>query len=186
MKDTFLTRILLALALLFSSALAAQDDNLEYKVKAGYLYNFTKFITWPDLKAPSFNLCLVGQDPFGTVIIPIETKTAFAKPIKVIRLDDAGMQSKVGSIADCQILYIDSANALKKALATIKSDAQNTGILLVGSGEEFAAAGGMIAFVNREGRIKLQINQDAVRQSGLKISAKLLEIAELVEGQSND
>jgi YfiR/HmsC-like len=57
---------------------------------------------------------------------------------------------------------------------------------LGGSGEEFAAAGGMIAFVNREGRIKLQINQDAVRQSGLKISAKLLEIAELVEGQSND
>ena len=128
MKDTILTRTLLALALLFSSSLVAEDGNLEYKVKAGYLYNFTKFITWPDLKTPSFNLCLIGQDPFGAVIDPIEAKTAFAKPIKVIRLDNAGLQSKSTPIADCQILYVDSANAIKTALVNIKSDAQNTGI----------------------------------------------------------
>ena len=186
MKARFLIRTLFALALLFSSCLEAEDDNLEYKVKAGYLYNFTKFITWPDLKSPRFNLCLLGTDPFGAVIDPIETKTAFAKPIKVIRLDETGFLSNAGSVVDCQILYLGSGNAIKAALTKLKPDLKRTGILLVGSGEEFAAAGGMIAFVNREGRIKLQINQEAVKQTGLKISAKLLEIAELVGGQSND
>ncbi len=89
MKDTFLIRTLLGAALLFSSCLAADDGNLEYKVKAGYLYNFTKFVTWPESKSPTFNLCLLGSDPFGDAIDPIEEKSAFARPIKVIRLDEA-------------------------------------------------------------------------------------------------
>ena len=34
--------------LLFSQSLYAEDTTVEYKIKAGYLYNFTKFVTWAD------------------------------------------------------------------------------------------------------------------------------------------
>ena len=44
----------------------------------------------------------------------------------------------------------------------------------------------MIGFVNRQGKIKLQINLKMLQQSDLKISAKLLEVAELVGGENND
>jgi YfiR/HmsC-like len=186
MKDTFLTRLLLSMVLLFSSCLSADDGNLEFKVKAGYLYNFTKFVTWPEIKSPTFNLCLLGRDPFGDVIGPIEEKSAFARPIKLIRLGEMEIISNSSPLAECHIVYASNAGNLKTVFANMKPSLNITGILVVGSGEDFTAVGGMIGFVNRDGRIKLQINMHAIKQTGLKLSAKLLEIAELVKDGSDD
>jgi YfiR/HmsC-like len=181
MKDTFLIRVMLCLALLFSGRLAADYGDLEFKVKASYLYNFTKFVTWPQIKASTFNLCILGIDPFGANIDPIEKKSAFTLPIKVIRLDEAKFMSNPGLISDCHILYVRGISKQKTIFETFKTSPQKTGTLVVGEGETFAAEGGMIGFVYRNGKIKLQINLQSVRQSGLKISAKLLEIAELIK-----
>lgn len=59
------------------------------------------------------------------------------------------------------------------------------GILTVSEISQFVKKGGMIGFVVRNGKVKLQINIDHAKQAGLVISAKLLEIAELVEGGGN-
>jgi YfiR/HmsC-like len=183
MKDTFLSRTLLCFALLFSGCLSADDGSLEYKIKAGYLYNFTKFITWPELKSPSFNLCLLGNDPFGVVIAPIEKKSAFSLPIRVIRLDEL-VNSNLATL--CHILYISGASNKKAFFEKMMASPQNIGTLVVGEGDAFAADGGMIGFVNRNGKIKLQINLLSVKRTGLKISAKLLEIAEIIKDESHD
>lgn len=64
----------------------AQNDSIEYKIKAGYLYNFTKFITWPEDGAAAFNLCILGEDPFKSIIDPIKKRTVKNKPIQLFRL----------------------------------------------------------------------------------------------------
>ena len=56
-------------------------------------------------------------------------------------------------------------------------------VLIVGEGQEFAAEGGMIAFVLSEGKIAFHINQASVERSGLKASAKLLQLAKLVHSE---
>jgi hypothetical protein len=66
------------------------------------------------------------------------------------------------------------------------SDQNVNNTLVVGESEEFIEQGGMIGFVNKQGKIKLQINLKTIKQSGLKVSAKLLEVAELVKGDNND
>jgi YfiR/HmsC-like len=185
MKDTFLTRALLCLAFLFSNCLASDDGNLEYKVKAGYLYNFTKFVTWPHIKSTSFNLCLLGNDPFGAVIDPIEDKSAFDLPIKVLRLREADFLS-ASLKADCHIIYVSATNGLKIIFEKIQSSPYKRKTLVVGESEAFTAQGGMIGFVKRDSRIKLQINLQAAKQTDLKISAKLLEVAELIKEKSHD
>jgi hypothetical protein len=58
--------------------------------------------------------------------------------------------------------------------------------LTVGESNGFAMQGGMIDFVNREGKIKLQLNLKKSKQSDLKISAKFIEVAEIVEGDNCD
>ncbi len=73
--------------LLFAPALGAEDASVEYKIKAGYLYNFTKFITWPEERNPTFNICIIGKDPFGAIIDPIEQRTAMDRPIKLLRTE---------------------------------------------------------------------------------------------------
>jgi YfiR/HmsC-like len=187
MKDTCLIRILLSLAMLFSICLAIADDaNLEFKIKAGYLYNFTKFITWPESNDSTFNLCLLGNDPFGGIIEPIEKKSAFAKPIRIIRLDETGFLSGSDLKSDCHILYVSNSNNPKTVFEKIQANPNKGGTLVVGEGENFAAKGGMIGFVRRDSKIKLQINLQSVKQTHLKISAKLLEIAELVKESSYD
>lgn len=159
---------------------ASDDYSVEYKIKAGYLYNFTKFVTWPEDKDKNFNLCILGDDPFGDLINPIEQRSAFGRSIKLFRLDslEKGLH--------CHLLFASSSintNLFKKNIL-ITQDFDKT--LTVGDGKGFASQGGMIGFVNRDGKIKLQINLAAIRQSGLKVSAKLLEVAELVEESKHD
>lgn len=172
--------VFFSVVLLLSQQVIADDANVEYKVKAGYLYNFTKFITWPEDRYETFNLCIVGEDPFGTLIDPIEQRTAFGRPIKLFRTNSLNKKQH------CHILFLNGSikdKLLIKGMLVI--DDTHTS-LTVGESEGFAAQGGMISFVNRLGKIKLQINLKALQQSGLKISAKLLEVAELIDGKNND
>ncbi len=168
------------IVLLFSQQVFAEDTNVEYKVKAGYLYNFTKFITWPETKSETFNICIVGEDPFGDLINPIEQRTAFGLPIKLFRFN------RINQAQHCHILFIGSS--IKDTLLFKDTLVVHDVIkaLTIGESDGFASQGGMIGFINREGKIKLQINLKVLQQSDLKISAKLLEVAELVEGESNE
>lgn len=162
---------------MFSQLLGAEDISVEYKIKAGYLYNFTKFVTWPEDIAETFNLCIMGDDPFGELIDPIEQRSAFGRPIKLFRFDSFGSAEKH---PHCHILFVSSSIEDK----SVVRDVDKT--LTVGESKEFAVQGGMINFVNRQGNIKLQINLKTIKRSGLKVSAKLLEVAEVVKGANND
>lgn len=160
---------------MFSQSLCADDASVEYQIKAGYLYNFTKFITWPADNAEAFNLCIVGDDPFGELIDPIEQRSVMGRPIKLSRFGSLGSIDKE---LHCHILFVSSS--IKYTSATRNVD--NT--LIVGESEDLIAQGGIIRFVNKQGKIKLQCNQKRIKQSGLKISAKLLEVCEVIKGEN--
>jgi hypothetical protein len=145
----------------------------EYKIKAGYLYNFTKFITWSAENSETFNICILGNDPFGELIDPIEQRTAFNQPIKLFRL------TVMSKEPHCHIVYMSAGISAK----SIGTNVKNT--LTVGENTLFVGQGGMIAFINKDDRIKLQINLKLLQQSGLKISAKLLEVSEVVGGNGD-
>lgn len=159
-------------ASLLLQPLYADEESVEYKIKAGYLYNFTKFIDWPEDNYKTFNLCLLGTDPFGSLIDPIEEREVSGRPIKLFRLNN-GHSFTLNKLAYCHILFIGEPTAPPTALQYQ---------LTVGESPRFAQHGGMIGFINQDGRIKLQINLTAVKQSGLKISAKLLEVADIIDG----
>ncbi|MGZ5006388.1 MAG: YfiR family protein [Methylobacter sp.] len=178
MKLINLTGVFLGVTLLFSCHAVAAD--VEYKVKAAYLYNFTKFITWPEDNNETFNLCIIGDDPFGGLIDSIEQRSVFGRPIKLFRFNALGKEQH------CHILFISSSIKDNLLLKSMLAAGGVESTLTVGESAEFAAQGGMIGFINRDGKIKLQINQRMLQQSDLKISAKLLEVAELVEGDSHD
>lgn len=174
---------------MFSQALYAEDSSVEYKIKAGYLYNFTKFVTWPEDNSETFNLCILGEDPFGELIDPIEQRSAFGLPIKLFRFDSLNALSHANNKPHCHIIFISSSigSAIKDTISKntlVIRDINKT--LTVSEGNDFAMQGGMVSFVNREGKIKLQINLKKIKQSDLKVSAKLLEVSEIVEGGNSD
>jgi len=173
-------RFFFILSLLFFSQLNAEENSIEYKIKAGYLYNFTKFITWPENELETFNLCILGKDPFGPILNPIEKRSVKGKPIRLSRIQHAD------EAKHCHIVYISSlskAHISTLGVLTIKSVVAK---LTVGESKPFTHQGGMISFFQREGKVKLGVNLLSLRKSGLEISAKLLEVAEIYEGEQND
>jgi len=51
-----------------------QKKPTQYQVEATYLYNFSQFVAWPPSPATatsSFNICVLGQDPFGSTLANI-------------------------------------------------------------------------------------------------------------------
>lgn len=163
-----------------TSVTVADENESEYKIKAGYLYNFIKFVTWPALPSPFFNICIIGADPFGALIDPIQNRSAFGRPIRLLRIKTST------ALPTCQIAFLGAdnhKNALDKLLADLPISGQT---LVVGEDDTFAERGGMIGMVDIAGKVKLNINVKAVQQSGLVMSGKLLEIADLVDGGRHD
>jgi hypothetical protein len=58
-------------------------------------------------------------------------------------------------------------------------------ILTVGEDEEFAQKNGIINFVLKDGKVRLEINLAAARKAGLTMSSKLLAVADVVKGKTN-
>jgi hypothetical protein len=82
---------------------------------------------------------------------------------------------------DCHILFIpDSASRrLPALLETLK----RANILTVGESDDFLELGGIINLVRKDRKIRLQVSLDAAKPAGLKISSKLLSVADVVRGK---
>ena len=150
----------------------------EYELKAAFLYNFTQFVDWPEnaFSAPDtpFQLCVVGEDPFGRILDDIVT-TEFVDqhPIVVRRIQE------LENTTACHMVFVaEKTNIPVEAVLETIGDHP---ILVVGELPEFAKKGGTIGFrvINR--RIRLEVNLTSARLANLRISSKLLRLSTIVE-----
>jgi hypothetical protein len=166
---------LLAIAPLRSAAAQAQAAD-EYALKAAFLYNFTRFVEWPDDAFESadspFRICVVGSDPFGTQIDTLTRRRVGTRAIAVERAVG------IGQLSRCQIAYFDEGSRADFTESANGIEAPRT-TLTVASGRGFARDGGMVGLVTGRGRVQLHVNLAAIQRSPLKFSAKLLEVAEV-------
>ena len=154
----------------------AADDSLEYQVKAAFLLNFTKFIEWPEMAFAGSDspiaICILGNDPFGGALDRlVEGESVSGRKVTVQRI------KRAPSSKSCQVLFAGASE--KDALKLLP--VLGTGVLTVGEGDTFARDGGMIAFVIENRRVRFEINQTVAETAGLKLSARLLNVAKSVE-----
>lgn len=162
----------LALALLARPA--AADGQREYAVKAAFVYNFARFVSWPETAlAPGqpFVVCVVGRNPFGDLLDrAVRDKKVHGRPVVV--------RAQQGSVEACHLAFL--ARAGDDPVESLLASAAARHVLTVGEGPEFAARGGAIAMVLEGGRVRFQINLKAVREAGLQVSAELIDVASRV------
>src|SRR5688572_24355544 len=82
------------LAVLLASSLPAQTPNVEYRIKAAYLFNFAKFVSWPaeNFTSPDAPIIIgiLGKDPFGNEIDEtVAGKTIERHTLRVKRLNES-------------------------------------------------------------------------------------------------
>jgi len=166
---------LLALAHCFCSR-AQEATKSEYEVEAAFLYHFAEFVAWPPeaFAAPDSPILIgvVYGDAFANELEPmIRNKTVQGRPLVVVRLNP----KTPAEARRCHILFIGAVEP--KRVSELLSAVNGAPVLTVSPMESFTAAGGAINFVIVDKKVRFEINDDAARQAGLKISAKLLNLA---------
>ncbi len=144
----------------------------EYQVKAAFLYNFAKFVHWPDEHAlgPAFIVGILGDDPFGGILESTFTgKTILERKVEVRRISALEAAGKV------QILFIGSSE--RPRLPEILKALEGTSVLTVGEMDGFSDRGGMITFKLKNDLVRFDINLDQVERARLKMSSQLIRLA---------
>ena len=146
---------------------------LEYEVKAAFLYNFTKFVEWPPEAFPNERspivLCVVGDDPFGRSLETlVRGETVGGRSLAVDR-------RAAGDFRQCHLMFVSSSE--RGRFSQILGSLGGADVLTVGDAPGFLEAGGLINFTLEEKKVRFAINQAAVERSRLKVSSKLMRLA---------
>lgn len=149
----------------------------EYKIKAAFLYNFTKFVEWPagrfqDEVSPIV-IGVLGRNPFGGELAEIvRGRKINGRGITIVALESA---SKAGA---AHAVFIAAGE--EKRLGPDLEGLIRGGVLLVGESVEMAALGSTVTFTTTDDRVRFEINMVSAARGGLKISAELQKLATAV------
>jgi YfiR/HmsC-like len=176
---------LLVLLLLLAQAarsFAADPQTLtEYQIKAGFFFNFTRFVDWPEsafvTASSPILVCVLGETPLTDLVTDVALgKVVNGRAVSLRRVkasDDLRL---------CNLLFISAEE--ERHTAEILGSVKKTSTLTVGETPGFAQAGGMINFSIQENKVKLELNLEATTRVGLKVNSKLIAVSRLVSHNS--
>ena len=146
----------------------------EYQVKAVYLFNFAQFVTWPSQESSHAPLVIgiLGDDPFGSYLDEtVRGQKVINRPLAIQRF------RRNTELRNCNILFISQSE--RDRAAQIASNLKGRSVLTVSDMDDFIDIGGMIQFFTERNKIRVRINLDAVKAANMKVSSKLLRVAEV-------
>jgi len=173
-RPFFLRSMLLLLLPLLSLQGQRIRINPDTRMKAVFLINFTKYISWTSLDTvKNFTIGVYGLDD---ILVPLrqmsKERASNGQKITVERI------SKFEDIEVCDILFVPVNQT--EAFHELRPNIPPENILLVGESLGFATSDGAINFIKRDGKIKLEINRKALQMANLTASSNLLKLAILV------
>jgi hypothetical protein len=168
------------LAALPTGVTVRADDSgpSEYQVKAAFLYNFAKFVKWPNTAFSDTNspivIGILGEDPFGSDLpLAIRGKTINGHPLSL----RVGMS--LSDMMQCHVVFI--CRKPKRNIPDTVASLTKAKILTVSEIDGFIKDGGMINFVMDGTKVRFEINDQTATKAGLLISSKLLNLAKKKE-----
>jgi hypothetical protein len=173
-----ITRRLALLALVAAIGHVRAEDPVadEYPVKAAFLFNFAKFVEWPAdaFKGHDdpFAICVIGQNPFGRALEDLVRDKTVANRGFVVRAVSSAQQA-----TNCHIVFVTASE--RKRFHSLLAELKGHSILTVGEAEDFVANGGVINFKLKDARVRIEVDTGAAERAKLRISSKLLSLAEI-------
>lgn len=169
------------IALGFACLLQAQSRQHapgEAQIKAAFVYNFAKFVEWPDEAASPAAPLVVGVvgDP---QLADVVDETLRDKNVRGRRFLVRHFAS-LDDLALCHILLVASQDKLAVQRSLHVARASPT--LTIGEVQGFSDQGGVIELVLEDNKFRFEINAGAARRGGLKVSSRLLRLARSVKG----
>jgi hypothetical protein len=158
----FLAQILLAQAARTAS---------ETELKAAFVYNFAKFVTWPqESKVKPLEIGVLGDQELGVTLHELlEGKNLGGRPLSV------AIFTSMNDLRATDVLFIrsDRHQTLEAALRVT----HGMPVLTVGESADFTELGGIVQLVREGNKMRFDVNVAAAEDAGLRIQAQLLKLA---------
>lgn len=137
---------------------------------AVYLYNFTKFLEWPNNDSGTFHISVLGKSKIIEPLLRIaEKEKVNGKNIIVDEIKDLSQLKNGG------ILFIAQEN--ENMLPAIIKRTAGKNIITVGNSKGFADKGVCINFILAGDKMKFEINKKAIEEAGIIPNTRLLSLA---------
>lgn len=184
-------RISLVLGLLLAVACPAAGQTKEDKIKAAMLVQFARYTTWPDGKFDGEDepvvIGVVGDDVMAAELsrqLAAGAVKVKDRPVTVRRLaavdpdNEREARRFMAESESLHVLYIGEPSRGRRR--DVLKLLEGKPLLTVADAPQFADDGGMIGLFLRENRYRFEVNLRSVKRAGLKLSAKVLELARRV------
>jgi hypothetical protein len=144
------------------------------KFKALFMYNFTKYLEWPDQKKQGdFVIGVFGNSPIIDELNVIAQKRKVgAQQIKVEKI------STLEEIQKCHIVYFPDSRSAK--FTELKSNFGAKGIVFITDKPGLGKDSG-INYVSVNGKQNFEVNKGNLEGQGIKINSALLSLGIIVK-----
>jgi hypothetical protein len=169
--------MLAALCALALSGSAAADVRAtaagEWQIKSAFIYNFTRFVEWPDAALPV---------PSQPIVIGVLGQKELAQQLGAIvagrnvngRSIEVRAVRTVAEARATQLLFVAASEDSR--YAAMRSELADSPVLTVGESPSFSVTGA-IGFVQEGEKLRFEINVDIAERSHLKVSSQLQKLA---------
>ncbi|HEY8937875.1 MAG TPA: YfiR family protein [Cyclobacteriaceae bacterium] len=150
---------------------ASAQERPTHEIHAAMLYNFIKYIQWPnESEAGEFVVGVIGDDDvFTTLKAWYDGKPKGSKKYVIKKL------ASPAEAGDCQVVYVGKSK--NKSFEEIKSSIAGKSVLTITDGNGMGQKGSCINFKVIDGKLKFELNQASVTSSNLKVAGQLSSMA---------
>jgi hypothetical protein len=160
----------------------SEAETVEYQLKAGFLFNFAKFVQWPATNFAGTNAVQTNEFRIGI----LDASGAYSVVSNAINGKQANDRSFVvervetpTAAARCDMLFV-TRKPTPQAKEILEQVSEKP-VLTVGETPGFAANGGCINLVRHAQKVRFEVNLEAASKAGLKVSSQLSTMAIVVK-----
>ncbi|MBS1950237.1 MAG: hypothetical protein OJF59_002159 [Cytophagales bacterium] len=158
---------------LFSINLQAQTEKPMHEIHAAMIYNFLKYIQWPDDGGTEFVVGVLGEDNvFNTLKSYYDGKPKGSKKYAIKKLSD------ISEASTCAVVYIGKNRS--KDFENVKNAISGKSILTITDSFNLGKKGSCINFKVIDEKLKFEINQASMSSANLKVAGQLASMAILI------
>lgn len=154
--------------------LARGQDKPVHEIHSAMLYNFIKYVQWPnESEAGDFVVGVMGdEDVFNTLKQWYDGKPKGTKKYVIKKL------TAPEEAATCSVVYLGRGKS--NQFEAIKGNIAGKPVLTITNGNGLGQKGSCINFKVIDGKLKFEMNQGTFGSSNLKVSSQLSSMAILI------
>lgn len=166
-------KALVAVIFLFAGSAFAQDRPV-HEIYTMMVFNFTKYVQWPDADKPGeFVIGVIGnEEVYKTLTTWYNGKTKGAKTYVIKKFSNAT------ELSECAVVYIDKSKSSE--FEAVNNKVRGKGTLVVTDRNGLGSKGSCINFKTVDDKLKFELNQKAIEATNLKVSSALTSMAILI------